>query len=121
MTAGEHASVAQQPSVIALSGELDAGDTTWAVRLTSELEAGAEQIILDLREVTFIDSSVVRELLRAHAAVEPDGWVRIVYTHSVIKRIIDVCGLSDLFPQYLTPAAAGRGNPRQHAPREESL
>ena len=119
MTAGERLPAVHQATVVGLSGELDAGDPSWAVELQAALAGGVRQIVLDLREVTFIDSSVIREILRAHRAVREEGWVRLVYTHSSIHRIIEVCGLSDVFPQFLTPAAAGRGNPR-HLPWREA-
>ncbi len=37
---------------------------------------------------------------------ERGGWVRIVYTHHLIKRVIEICGLTEVFPQYPTVAAA---------------
>lgn len=117
MTAGERITTAFEPTVVALTGELDAGDAAWMDELRSVIDSGTDQIVLDLRDVSFIDSSVIRELLRVHRAVQPDGWVRLVYTHNVISRIIDVCGLSELFPQYLTPESAGRGHSR-HGSRE---
>ena len=118
MTAGERLTAAYQATVVGLSGELDAGDASWVAPLKAALSADARQIVVDLRDVSFIDSSVIRELLRAYRAVQPGGWLRLVYTHNTIHRIIEVCGLLEVFPQYLTPAAAGRGNPRKHPWRE---
>ena len=43
--------------------------------------------------VTFIDSSVVRELVLALKRVGDEGWVRLVYTHHPIARVVDICGL----------------------------
>lgn len=88
-------------------GELDAATDELARALDSAVAGGADHLVVDLLDVTFIDSSVVRDLVLAHRAVsERGGWLRIVYTHHLITRVIEICGLSEIFPQYPTVAAA---------------
>lgn len=88
-------------------GELDAATDELARALDSAVAGGADHLVVDLLDVTFIDSSVVRDLVLAHRAVsERGGWVRIVYTHHLITRVIEICGLNEIFPQYPTVAAA---------------
>jgi anti-anti-sigma factor len=97
--------------VVAASGELDAADPSWADEIGAALDAGITHLVIDLRNVTFIDSSVVRELLLAYKRVaEPPagGWIRLVYTHHLISRVIQICGLADTFPQFTTVEAALR-------------
>lgn len=92
---------------VTASGELDAATDELSRALDSAVSGGADHLVVDLLDVTFIDSSVVRDLVLAHRAVsERGGWVRIVYTHHLIKRVIEICGLSEVFPQYPTVAAA---------------
>lgn len=88
-------------------GELDAATQELSRALDSAVAGGADHLVVDLLDVTFIDSSVVRDLVLAHRAVSGrGGWVRIVYTHHLIKRVIEICGLTEVFPQYPTVAAA---------------
>ncbi|MGN6606625.1 MAG: STAS domain-containing protein [Jatrophihabitans sp.] len=99
------------PVVVAMAGELDSSDPTWAEPLDDALAAGELRLVVDLLDVSFIDSSVVQALVSAHRTVGQDGWVRVVYTHHLIKRVIEICGLSEIFPQYTTVDAALRSSP----------
>jgi stage II sporulation protein AA (anti-sigma F factor antagonist) len=99
---------------VTASGELDAATDELSRALDSAVAGGAQHLVVDLLDVTFIDSSVVRDLVLAHRAVsERGGWVRIVYTHHLIKRVITICGLTEVFPQYPTVAAAISRTPHQ--------
>ena len=102
--------VEQNPQVVRLSGELDAGDSTFADELLAQIGDGPGQVIVDMLNVSFIDSSVIRGLVLAHRRVTGEGgWLRVVYTHHLVRRVIDMCGLTDVFPQYPTIEAAQRG------------
>lgn len=101
---------------VTASGELDAATDELSRALDSAVAGGAQHLVVDLLDVTFIDSSVVRDLVLTHRAVsERGGWVRIVYTHHLIKRVIQICGLTDVFPQYPTVAAAISSSPHLDA------
>lgn len=102
-----------RPPVVAMAGEWDAADEELATTLLSELAAGEGRLVLDMLNVSFIDSSVVRALVVVHReAMERDGWVRLVYTHHVIRRVIEICGLTDLLPQFASVEAALKGHER---------
>jgi anti-sigma B factor antagonist len=61
-------------TVLALSGELDlAAAPALRDRLDDARAAGGRGVVLDMAEVTFLDSSALRELLRADAALRTDG------------------------------------------------
>lgn len=105
-------------AVVSYSGELDAGDADWVDEITLALDRGARRLVVDLVDVTFIDSSVVRSLVQAYRRVGRDGWVRLVYTHNIIRRVIEVCGLADVLPQYTTVDAARRGAPSRLHPED---
>jgi anti-anti-sigma factor len=102
-------------AIISLSGELDASDTSWTDELDAALQAGRVALVVDLRNVTFIDSSVVRALILAHKRVGEKGWVHLVYTHHLINRVLQMCGLAETFPQYTTVEAALRSAPTKVA------
>lgn len=99
------------PVVVAMVGELDSSDAGWADALEDALAQGERRIVVDLLDVSFIDSSVVQALVSAHRTVGAEGWVRVVYTHHLVKRVIEICGLAAIFPQYTTVDAALRSSP----------
>lgn len=102
--------IAPEPQVVRLSGELDAGDSGLAGELLDQLDAGAGGVVVDMLNVSFIDSSVIRALVLAHRQVTAGGgWLRVVYTHHMVRRVIEMCGLAESFPQYPTIEAARRG------------
>lgn len=102
-------------SVVELEGELDAADDSWAAQIDTALATGKTQLVIDLRNVTFIDSSVIRGLVLAHKRVSETGWVRLVYTHHLIARVVEICGLTGVFPQFTTVEAALRSAPTRAA------
>jgi anti-anti-sigma factor len=102
-------SVEEEPVVVRFSGELDAGDPDFAAELLTPISGGSSRVIVDLLNVSFIDSSVIRALLLAQREVEGgEGWLRVVYTHHLVRRVIDMCGLAEVFPQYPSIEAARR-------------
>lgn len=116
MTAQDGYAVPDTPVVVSLAGELDAADPGWSVELESAIDLGAREIVVDLLNVTFADSSVIRALVRAHRRTADEGWVRLVYTQHVIRRVIDICGLTEVLPQFPTVEAALRGVPSRLHP-----
>lgn len=107
-----------EPDVVIaeVSGELDAADNKLDDELTRLLARSDSHLVVDLTNVTFIDSSVVRALVVAHRTVmERGGWVRVVYTHHLIGRVIEICGLGEVFPQYASVECAVRGTATVHS------
>jgi anti-anti-sigma factor len=103
-------------AIAEVSGELDAADNKLEAALQPLLDRSETHIVVDLTNVTFIDSSVIRSLVVAHRTVaERSGWVRVVYTHHLIGRVIEICGLRDVFPQYASVDSAVRGTVTMHS------
>ena len=78
--------------VVALAGELDYAATD---SLEAELEkveqAAPERLVLDLREVTFIDSSGLRLLLAADARAQDRGRrLELVRGPDVVQRVFEI-------------------------------
>ncbi len=96
--------------VIRFAGELDAGQPAWCDVLLRAIKGDTSRFIIDMIDVSFIDSSVVDALLLAErATTEVGGWLRLVFTPHVIGRVIEICGLAAVLPQYPTLEAARRG------------
>ncbi|SHG57321.1 anti-anti-sigma factor [Jatrophihabitans endophyticus] len=118
MTEGPPSS--DDPIVVVVDGELDASDLDWTDELRATLDAGHRRVVVDMLAVSFIDSSVVRALVSAYRVVAEEGWLRVVYTHHLIRRVITICGLADALPQYPTVEAALRGTPSGLHPDDSS-
>jgi anti-anti-sigma factor len=72
---------------IATCGELHS-------RLNEVIDAGATIVVLDLAEVDFIDSSGIREIVRAGRRLQDDGGRLLVEnTSGATQRILEVTGI----------------------------
>jgi anti-sigma B factor antagonist len=81
--------------VIAISGEVDLSNAAALQSKVDELvPAGVERLVLDLRSLTFIDSSGIAVLVRLHNRV---GAVEIRNPTAVVRRILKVTGLQQVF------------------------
>ncbi|MFC9930044.1 STAS domain-containing protein [Streptomyces sp. NPDC127190] len=104
MTGTEHAGQAGQLSVVTtatdgirvltLAGEIDhhTGDT-----LRQALDASSTprpRIVVDMRQVTFMDSSGINILIAAHRALsEAGGWLRLAAPGESVMRTISIVGV----------------------------
>jgi anti-anti-sigma factor len=79
---------------ITLAGELD---LSTAARVEPALrDNGAKKRLLDLRELTFMDSSGLRLILRAHAEARRTGHaLEIVPGPPAVQRVFQMCGVED--------------------------
>jgi anti-sigma B factor antagonist len=86
--------------LLAVRGEADlhvAGEL--GDRLSIALDSGASSIVLDLTEVTFVDSMTLGTLVaNAKRARAKGGELRLVVTGVPIRRILEVTLLDRLFP-----------------------
>ena len=101
--------------VLVLDGELDlAAAPELAERLTAARDGGAPGVVLDMTEVTFVDSSALRELLNAASAYRaagtplvlaaaPDSFGRLIE----LTRTADALAVVSTVEQALERVAAG--------------
>lgn len=61
-------------------------------------DASAEMIVLDLTELSFMDSMGIHLLLRMHAACKDDDRLRVVGGSRAVVRVLDVTGVRDRLP-----------------------
>lgn len=73
---------------------------------------GVRQVVLDLAEVTFFDSSAIRALIGARTELEGhDVALHVDRTSRIVARVFDVVDLWVLFPPNDAPGARdGRTN-----------
>ena len=87
-----------ETSTISLSGELDLSACQDVQDLiTNELrKPDLRRLLIDMSEVTFIDSSVLGALVYAHKAAHGADRQLTVTPSRFVRRILDVTGLTHL-------------------------
>jgi anti-sigma B factor antagonist len=84
-------------ALIELSGELDIAATS-VLRSHVDEAAGLRGMVLDLSGATFVDSSMLKELLRASAELARyDTRLVLAGTPPVVRRVLDLTRTSELF------------------------
>ncbi len=94
--------------VLELAGELDLAVGGRLRELVDAAMADSPRlVVIDVAEVAFMDSSVLREFLRAHRAVgDAGGRLVVAGAHSTVRRLLELTGTSELFVQADSRAAA---------------
>ena len=84
------------PAVVELEGELDIASTAELRRRIDEFAGSA--LVLDFGRTTFIDSAVLKELLRARVELAERG-IRLVLAGvpMPVRRLMDLTRTSELF------------------------
>ncbi len=84
-------------SVISVSGELDlASSAALEDELTRATESDAEQIVLDLRELEFMDSTGLSTLVKAHQRAEQAGkQFGLVRGPQQVQRLLSLTGVEE--------------------------
>jgi anti-sigma B factor antagonist len=84
-------------AIVALGGELDMAATP-EMRRHVDAAAGGRGLVLDLAETTFIDSAVLKELLRAHAELARyETPVVLVRVPPAVERLLELTRTAELF------------------------
>ena len=85
--------------LLAVSGELDLTSVRdLRRRLQSAFASGQARIVIDLSQVTHMDSTGLAELISAHQrALELEGKLVLVVTSSSIRRTLEIRGVVNLF------------------------
>ena len=85
--------------IVALSGEIDYhASAALKEHLTREIQAGRRRIVIDLSEVTFIDSTAIGLLVGTNAKLQELASGRLVLAcpqeNWRVHRILDVAGIA---------------------------
>jgi anti-sigma B factor antagonist len=102
--------VSGQHAVVTVRGEIDA-HTAPGLRehLLLLVEQGADRLVLDLREVTFIESVGLGALVATRKRLRPsDKSLCLVLgvEQTVLRRTFEITGLTKVFPIHPTVEAA---------------
>jgi anti-anti-sigma factor len=85
--------------VIVLRGELDMAATE-EVREAVDGTVGARGVVLDVSEVTFVDSSMLKELLRAGAELSRyETRLVLAGVPAPVRRLLDLTRTAELFTE----------------------
>jgi anti-anti-sigma factor len=83
--------------VLAVGGELDlAAASSLEAALSEALGSGSKLIVVDLRELEFIDSTGLSVLVRAHQQAQDSGVeLGLVNPGAQVERLLSLTGLAD--------------------------
>jgi anti-sigma B factor antagonist len=86
-----------QTTLIAVSGELDlASSPALQEELDREAASDADLLIIDLRELDFMDSTGLSVLVRAHQRAEEQGRrLAMVKGPQQVQRLLSLTGVAD--------------------------
>jgi anti-sigma B factor antagonist len=86
--------------VVSARGDLDlATVVAFRADLNDQLTAGTSQVVVDLSEVTFIDSTAVGALVTASRALQRRGGsLLLVCRTSRVLRVLEITGLDTVLP-----------------------
>ncbi len=99
--------------VVSVVGEIDVA-TAPRLRehLRDRMDAGSSTVVVDLLDVTFMDSTALGVLVGAvKRCHEAGGELRLVVDQPRILKLFEITGLTDVFSIHSTPEAAGRQAP----------
>jgi anti-sigma B factor antagonist len=85
---------------LVMSGELDmAGCSALSAVLAHLCRDGIEALVLDLRRLSFVDSSGIHAILRARELCSEHGCeLRVIPGQAQVQRAFAICGLLDQLP-----------------------
>ncbi|HEY8467515.1 MAG TPA: STAS domain-containing protein [Solirubrobacterales bacterium] len=97
----------ERARIVRLAGELDFAASPRVEAIVRECEeSGGSRLVIDLRELTFIDSAGLRLLLMANWRASAAGRkLSITQSHVSVKRMLALTGL-DVELHVLDPAEA---------------
>ncbi|MFJ5899545.1 STAS domain-containing protein [Streptomyces sp. NPDC093064] len=93
--------------VVALAGEVDLDCSAQLRDALLSCPETAPGTVVDLRDVTFMDSSGINALIAAHRAAQAGGTrLRLAAPQEAVLRVLQLVGLDTLIPCYPTLEAA---------------
>lgn len=97
--------------MVVVSGELDlASGPVLEQELDGVHEAGSQLVILDLRELAFMDSTGLGVVIKAHAKAQESGRrLCLVKGPEQVQRLLSLTGVADRFDLVDAPEDALRG------------
>ena len=102
-----------ETQIVAVTGEIDLFTAPeFKERVSSAIDAGRTNLIVDLAGTTFIDSSSLGVLIGAHRRLKRRGGrLAVVCDRDAIVKTFRITGLDGVFPLFPTLQEALTGNP----------
>lgn len=81
--------------LVTVSGEIDHGSSgSLHDALEAFMDEGDAIVLLDLSDVTYIDSGGISVLLTTVRRLRGDGWLGAVNPNANVRRLLEIVGLS---------------------------
>jgi anti-sigma B factor antagonist len=96
-------------SIVALDGRIVLGEESNALRekVKSMMAAGKKKIVLNMDNITFIDSAGLGTLVAAHHSAKSQGAsLRLCHLGSKFQEVLQITKLMTVFDVYKTEAEA---------------
>jgi anti-sigma B factor antagonist len=94
-------------ALIVARGELDVQSVDeLRARLNEAIDGGNKRIVMDLAEVSFIDSLSLSALVGARRKLGDDGRLAVVAVHEYVQLILQATGLEQVLDVFETREAA---------------
>lgn len=93
----------ERTSIAAFEGELDlerAPSLKWA--LVDSLDAGCKQLVVDLTQVRFMDSTALSVLVGVNKGLDADTRMAIVCANANVLKIFELSGMDGTFAIFPT-------------------
>ncbi len=83
-------------AIVFVQGEIDMSAGPEIRNALAAAQQDSPDVIVDVSDVTFMDSTGINALLRADRQVPPGGSLRVVGATSAVRRVFDITGVSEL-------------------------
>lgn len=86
-------------AILRLSGELDIIGADLLEARIKELEGNSpDLVVLDLRKISFMDSTGLRSLLLARARGSEEGWsLKLIHGPDPVHRVLELTRMDEVF------------------------
>lgn len=100
-----------EATVLAIKGEIDVSTAPeLRDRLLAVAQAGRRVVVVDLSEVTFLDSTALGVLVSGLRRLRAEGGdLRLVVTGRSVTKVLEITGLVEVFSIFETADAAVAG------------
>jgi anti-sigma B factor antagonist len=83
---------------VSVRGELDAATAPDLAVVCHSVHAdGARDLVIDLTDTSFLDSSGLRVLIDAHRLFSEGGNLALAHASEPVRRLLEITGLDDYF------------------------
>ncbi|RZU48704.1 anti-anti-sigma factor [Krasilnikovia cinnamomea] len=87
-------------TVVTITGEIDMVSESQVCTVVTDVlrRSRPHRLVLDMSDVTFLDSSGVRALIQCRDRAEQLGArLEIHPAHEIVRQVLSICGIADLF------------------------